>query len=53
MIILINQSILIIKNPVNEVQGVYRNHSFCPSVHLSVRLSVQICLQPITFLAEH
>ena len=27
--------------PMNEVQGVYRNHSVCPSV--------QICVQPITF----
>ena len=32
--------------PANEVQGVYRNHSVC----LSVRLSVQIRVRPITFL---
>ena len=46
-------------SPVNEVQGVYRNHSVCPSVCLSVwfsvclvlRLSVQIRIRPITFFS--
>ena len=30
--------------------GLYRNHSVCPSVCLSIRLSVQIRARPITFL---
>ena len=40
--------------PRTKFRGVYRNYSVCPSVRLSVRpsvlMSVQICVQPITFL---
>ena len=38
--------------PVNKVQGVYRNHSICPSVSFSIYLSVHlsaVSCRPITF----
>ena len=40
---------LIIIPPWTKFRGVYRNHSVCLSICLSVHLSAQICVRPITF----